>query len=358
MTEPLINIVVSADYELFLGRNYVSHDEVLFGPTYEFLQVCDELRIPLTLFADVCSVWAHEQSGLNEYVTKFERQLISAARSGHDVQLHLHPHWLFSTCRDGQWLISTDKMYLSELSQHPDTNSAPNVIRRGREYLTGLLTPVSENYRCIAFRAAGLALQPGEEELIGHLLDNGILIDSSIAKGLKVSIDTITIDYTDIPEKANWRMNRSSGISREGADGLLEVPIASFKSSLTARMGFIKRRAASVGMRRGASISRSAKQSRLANLRSLVGYNLRYLYSDPWFLLSCDTKGVNLEMLLRGFDDYITRHKNEQQISLSMINHPKLMFTPQFELFRNFCKAVRDKYGAKIRFVTYSDLIA
>ena len=45
-----IYILYSADYELFLGGNYCDENEVLINPTNDLLDLCDRLKIPLTLF--------------------------------------------------------------------------------------------------------------------------------------------------------------------------------------------------------------------------------------------------------------------------------------------------------------------
>ena len=355
MKTPIINLLITADYELFLGRNFLSDDEVLFEPTRRLLDVCGDLDVPVTFFADVCSVFAHRKHGLTEYSGKFERQMSAAMRQRHDVQLHIHPHWLFSNYLNGEWNVSTEKMYLAELGYDDTPDSAPPVIARGVRYLTELLMPEKPDYRCLAFRAAGLALQPRECELIGTLLDNGIVVDSSIIRGVKFKLDTVEVDYSRVPAAANWHMSAKTGINTLSSEGLLEIPIATFKSSLATRLGFLWRRARSVRMLRGIGISRAERQTGWSNLRTILKYNFRYLHSDPWLNLSCDTKGYDLRMLLDGFDDYVTQFPDTGEIFVSMINHPKMMFEQQFELLRSFVTECRRAYGERIRFVTCTE---
>lgn len=353
MTLPVINLLVSADYELFLGRNFGDADEVLFNPTRQLLDTCQGLQVPVTFFADVCSVWAHRKFQLNEYAESFERQLVDAYSNNHDIQLHLHPHWMNSTYRQGQWQINTNKMYMSELGYGEDPDAAPALIERGIAYLNELLGQNSLDYKCVAFRAAGLALQPNERELIRALLNHGITLDSSIAKGLKFSSDTVEVDYSETPTKANWFLSAETGISSEATEGLFEIPIATFRVGWGARMGFLVRRLRSAGMRRGAGISRSTSQTRWSNLRTLISYNMKFLYGNPWFSLSCDTKGYSLGMLLNGLDQFIRNHREDDTIYISMINHPKLMFNQQFELLRSFIVETRKRYGESIQYITY-----
>jgi hypothetical protein len=354
---PIINLLITADYELFLGRNFLSHDEVLFEPTRELLDMADRIDTPVTLFADVCSVWAHRENGLDEYADEFEHQMRDAVSRGHDVQLHIHPHWLLSRFRDGEWHISTEKMYAAELGYDSDPFSAPSVIDRGVTYLNGLLQPVKSEYKCMAFRAAGLALQPRERELIAALLENGIQIDSSVAKGVRFELDTVEVDYRKVPSSANWYMSPESGIEEDSREGLFEVPVGTFRTDISTRIGFLVRRAKSVRMLRGTGISRSKRQTRWSNLRTMLMYNLRYLYTNPWFNLSCDTKGYNLRMLLDGFDEYMRRHGADDEIFLAMINHPKMMFAQQLKLLELFVTEVGNKYKDRIRFNTFPEVL-
>lgn len=352
-----VKLLITADYELFLGRNFVGHDEVLFGPTEQLMARCEKLGVGLTFFADVCSVWAHRKFGLDDYADKFEAQMQDALRRGHDVQLHLHPHWLNSIWCEDRWQVSTDRMYLAEFGFGDGEDSAPAIIKRGVDYLHDLLHPVAPDYRCLAFRAAGLALQPDERKLISALLDHGIRIDSSVAKDLVLQLDTIEIDYRRVPTAANWYLAPASGITEDAGAGLLEIPIATFRCDLLSRLGFLFRRLRSVGMRRGAGISRSAMQTRWSNLRTMLRYNLRYLYGSPLFSLSCDTKGHNLDMLLNGLDAYLKQHTDSSPIYVAMINHPKLMFDAQFELLESFVRAARKRQGEAFSFVTTADVL-
>jgi hypothetical protein len=345
-----IIFLVTFDYEISLGKNFMPLDKVLFEPTAQVLEVCERDNIPSTFFPDVCSVWAHRNAGLNDYVEKFEAQMRDALRAGHDVQLHLHPHWLDSTYKNGDWEISTDKMYLSELGYGAADGSARALIQRGVNYLNELLLPVNPDYRCLAFRAAGLALQPGEKELIRQLLDCSIKLDVSIVKGLKMTIDTISNDYSRVPAQANWLMSPESGIEAAASNGLLEIPVASFQSGFATQLRFLVRRARSIKQMRGTTLSRAKRQSKFANLKTLVLQNLRYVIGRPQFILSCDTKGFDLKMLLAGFDDYLLKHQADEVIYVCMMNHPKLMFDDQMNLLSQFVRETRSRYD--IAYVT------
>jgi hypothetical protein len=349
-----VTCLITFDYELSLGRNFLPPEKVLFEPSKQVLDLCAKLSCPTTFFPDVCSVWAHRKYGLDAYADSFESQMKQALLAGHDVQLHLHPHWLASRFENNEWLVSTDKMYLHELPFDSSSNSAGALVRRGIKYLDDLLRPINADYNCFAFRAAGSALQPREDEIIKTLLDNGIKMDVSVTKFLTLNLDTVKIDYKIVPAHSIWRMSPESGTRLEAAEGLLEVPIATFQSGLGARIGFLWRRARSIKQRRGTTISRAKHQSRLANIRTLALQNLRYVTTNPWYILSCDTKGFNSKMILDGFHQYVKRHDTEETVYVTMMNHPKLMFDTQMKMLEDFITQTRQEYD--ITFATCTEV--
>lgn len=376
MTAPRVLVLLSADYELFLGRNFHPPEEVLFGPAAELLAACRACEVPLTLFPDVCSVWAHRRWGADAYAERFEAQLVEAAQAGHDVQLHLHPHWLWAEPAGGErgteeateaggaieWRIAADRLNLADCGFGIDEDGAPAIVRRGVEYLERLLRPHRAGYRCVAFRAGALALGPREGELIAALLAAGIRVDSSVVKGVVARSDAAVLDYAGAPAAANWWMAAETGVAVPAPAGLWEVPIATFRCPPAARVGFLARRAAAVRRMRGTGISRAARQTRWANLRTLVAGNLRYLGGDPWFVLSADTKGMTAKMLADGFDAYVRRHRGaggdgDGPIVVSMINHPKLMGGREIELFAGFVEGVRRRHGDDVAFTTFTSVV-
>lgn len=346
-----IVLLPSMDYEVFHGRNYLDDEATLFAPTRRLLDRASTLGIPLTLFADVLSVTAHRRAGLGAFVARFERQLVDAVSEGHDVQLHIHAHWEMAE-RDGdEWRLVEPRITLADY----DAAHARDIIADAASYLRMLLRKADTSYRCVAFRAGGLALQPGERALIGMLHDEGISIDSSIAPGLSMSLDTLSIDYTRLPEAANWLISAENGLDGGGDRSLLEIPIATFSLSPLERLGFVLRRLRAFRERRGAGISRAEQQTRWKNLLTLARENLRYLGAKPVFLFSADTKGFTRAMLVNGFRRFvrIQQERGESTLFVSMINHPKLMFPAQENLFFDTLAELRQVFGEQLTFNSY-----
>lgn len=349
---PHIFIAITADYEIFLGKNFYNSDIVLFEPARRLAELCSRLQAPLTLFADVCSVWAHERCGATAFVQQFESQLRNCLLAGHDVQLHIHPHWEHAYLEADNWVHDDHRIHLSEF------DDAASIIARGKNYLCDLLTPVAKQYDCIAYRAGGLALQPNEHATIRDLRNVGIRIDSSIAKGYTLKLDTITINYGEWPEHANWFISEETGLAPGARTGLFEVPVATFCMPLVDRYRFLVMRALKFRQRKGASLTRSQRQSKMESAKVLLSANLRYIQTNPRFLFSTDTKGFDAQMLVRGFASYVNLHQQNSTIYASMLLHPKLMFDDQFTLLEQVIVDLRRIYGPNLSFVTFPMILA
>jgi hypothetical protein len=353
-----IVIALTLDYEIFHGRNFVSDEETLFAPTDRILDRASAQGVPVTLFADVCSVWRHRDIGLHAFADHFEQQLVRAQAREHDVQLHVHAHWARANLSNGSWRLREPKFTLADLGFSSDEPA--QIVRRGVEYLQELLRTSDPLYRCLAFRAGGLALQSNERDLIRILRTNGIVIDSSIAKDYTLDLETVRIDYRNMPEAPNWTISQAGGLRSGSKPGLFEVPIASFPMGLKERITFLAGRARSIRERRGASLS-GGRQTRLSNLATMIRGNIRYLAGSPSFLFSADTKGLNRSMIVNGFKSYVDRHAARSPATpmfVSMINHPKLMFPKQERLMFDALAELKEHYGDALHFATFPQIAA
>ena len=97
-------------------------------------------------------------------------------RRGHDVQTHLHPHWLRARREGRRWLTHTEHFLVGDLQL--ETTKA--LLARASSYLTDLLRPVDPHYACVAFRAGNYGLQPNVEAVFAALRETGYLLDSSV----------------------------------------------------------------------------------------------------------------------------------------------------------------------------------
>ena len=67
----MLNVCITFDYELFLGKNNAPYKEILFAPTDNLIRTLSEKGVSGTFFADVCSVDAHHRLGNEKYCEDF-----------------------------------------------------------------------------------------------------------------------------------------------------------------------------------------------------------------------------------------------------------------------------------------------
>jgi hypothetical protein len=347
-------LCLTFDYEVFLGRNLAGYDDVLFEPTRQLLMSLGRRQAKATFFADVCSVWAHQRINQADYPDKFGRQLRDAIHAGHDVQLHVHPHWEYATFHDGMWTPNPQKMILNQFIED-GTRPLGAILADGIHYLNHLLQPIRENYQCNCFRAPGLALQPRESEILASLLEAGIRLDSSIAKGYHLKTDYMRLNYDNCPTVANWRVNPDTGIRKEARAGIWEVPIVTFSPGVADRLYFLFRRVRHSTQTRGFSISASGSSGRVVSVARLVTTNLRYFSPRTRFLLSTDTKGFSLSLLMDGLRQYFASCAGSDVVCAAVIGHPKLLFAQQLCLLEDFIERSRDELG--VTYITLSDAL-
>ena len=338
----MLNINISFDHEIYFGENYVSEDDVLFAPTERLMDILVENGVSATFFTDVCSVFKYEKLGFVEYPTKMAAQLKLLIANQQDVQLHVHSHWYNTEYKNKKW-ISDDESYKIHSfgfdAKDSDVLTANRIIKDGKNYLEKLLKTVDDNYQCISYRAGGFCLQP-EKELIKALVDNGIIIDSSIVKHLKSDIENHDFSYAGLPKDVNWWISQEKGIKFKGSPNLkkniFEVPIGStnkkplkwYLSKTNVPLKAPTKKGTYISTVKSEVSFLQQKRRRLQNIwNSPVHLSLDF-YRDDVLL------GI-IKQYLRSNDC----SKNDYYISV--IGHPKLMGDDHFKNMASFIKKAK-----------------
>jgi hypothetical protein len=316
-------ILYSADYELYLGENFLPETEVLVEPTIGLLAACERIRVPLTLFCDVACIWRYRQEGDDTFPDAAEAQLRDAVRRGHDVQVHLHPHWLHATREDGRWRAPADTFVVGALD-----DPAP-LLARAKAYLEELLRPVDPSYSCIAFRAGNYGLQPDCQRVLAALLETGYEVDSSLVPGLVVRDEISQVDYR------GWRWPEKNGLFYD----VYEVPIA------TARFGppdaFFRR------------LNRPApRETRGRTIREVSEVKAPLL--SGLFRLYPLELGPNARRLEKITRRYIRRVGKDVEFALS--SHPKAVGEPELDALAAYHDWLDRNY--EVEALTFRELVA
>lgn len=352
----MLNLAITFDYELFLGKNYYDSTRVLFEPTEKIIKILSEKGVPATFFADVCSVFQHDKYGLNDYSAAFAEQLQTMARENDDVQLHIHPNWLRSRMENSQWEFDQASYRIHYFDEIEDGEwTMESIIERGVDYLNRTLIPIKQDYKCIAYRAGGFAVQP-YEKLFAILQKNGVVIDSSVVINDCLSHMITGYDFRDIPKQLGWWVSRADmGQACQRDDevcaGVFEVPLLTIKNNIVERTFFPKRkRTFRTGTATGAPIQIDQKKgnSVAVKAKALLNYNQTYRR------LSMD--GMNAEYLYRKLEKIFYEYDaGNQDVYAAILGHPKAFTGGAFDNFDKLLELLL-KQKERIRIVSMTDI--
>jgi hypothetical protein len=220
----MFKILFTLDYEIH-GNGDGSPKTLMLEPTGRMMASFEKFGAKLTIMADVAEILKFKEhdaaaAGQGFSSRAIEEQLQDAVRRGHDVQLHMHASYFGAVLENGHW---KQDYSLYDLTEIP-CEKISRMIRRGKEYLAGLLSPVNPSYRCIAFRAANWSMHPSRN-ITRALVGNGILIDTSVFKG-GTSSGMVNFDYSDAFHPLfPWPTDENDVCRKDPEGRLFEFPI-------------------------------------------------------------------------------------------------------------------------------------
>jgi hypothetical protein len=284
---------------------------------------------------------------VGEFNEPYELQLIRAIKMNHDVQLHLHPHWLTSSFSDGVFVPSGD-FKLADFANLKYPHNIKGIVENAVSYLSNICQSENNDYRCIAYRGGGFNLEPETREILSALYSAGIRFDSSICHGYYYSSTLSTIDYSDVPSAPNWYISGDTGFRIEANRGIFEIPIASKSKSLfeVPTLFKLKKYLYRAPEDAGWSIHQHVNGKLPNRIRQLLSTRM----------LNFDNYTYSVDFLIKILQHYANKYKNHESIFVSGIGHPKSMRKYSFELLSGFVEKARKRYGSEIEFITYSAL--
>ena len=215
-----MNVLLTLDYELFLGSKTGSVEKCLITPMNYLLKEVASTKAFFTIFVDAAYLYMLDT--LRKYNASLEKDyclicghLNALQKKGHDIQLHIHPQWFFSEFDGKEWHLDTEHYKLCDV----DEKKMMDLFVKSKNLLDNII-----GKKTIAFRAGGFSAQP--TELLDCLFKaSGIRVDSSVCPGTSYDSDCQKYDYTHAPLKCIYLF--SSDICKEDPAGyFMEVPIS------------------------------------------------------------------------------------------------------------------------------------
>lgn len=220
-----MNIYITLDYEIYFGENHGTVEKCIIYPTSELIGIAEKHEVRFCFFVDCGFILK-----LDEYRKKYPQlendylaitqQVKYLSRTGHDIQLHIHPHWEDSYYNGERWIINVKRYKLVDFSE----NEVSDIVFRYKKVLTDLTGKT-----IFAFRAGGWCMQPFSK-LKQAFQQNNITLDSSVYRnGVYVS-ENYDYDFRSAPDKDIYKFENDP--VKENANGYFtELPISAIKNS-------------------------------------------------------------------------------------------------------------------------------
>lgn len=217
-----MKIFLTFDYELFFGSVSGSVERCLLLPTNDLLKLAEKKNVQYTFFVDIgFIIQAEKYPELQSEVEKVKNQLQDIIAKGHDIQLHIHPHWEKAIYANGKWVMNTKGAYkFSDFS----LDEIEEIFTRYKNRLESLI-----NRKVEVYRAGGWCVQPFS--LIKDIcIRLNIVADSSVFVGGYLMTEDYQVDFTDAPSKSKYRFE--DDVCVEDVNGrFIEFPISSYRYS-------------------------------------------------------------------------------------------------------------------------------
>jgi len=225
-------VLLTFDYELFLGTNSGNLQRCLLGPTSRILSQFRTLGIQGIFFVDVLFyLRLLESDATAQAASQLRVQMQEIVAQGSRIELHLHPHWLDATYIDGQWLFPSYERYrLHSLAG----SEVMNLFQSCTKVLNDIAREVRPDYELRIFRAGGFCIQPFDS-LKEALIDNHLSIDSSVAPGLFEDGDVREYDFVGAPDLAYYSFSDDPTKMQVGGR-FLELPIATYRINVWSKI--------------------------------------------------------------------------------------------------------------------------
>ncbi|MBK7964614.1 MAG: hypothetical protein IPK10_04480 [Bacteroidetes bacterium] len=202
------NLLITFDYELFLGRRSGRPLDCMLLPTKKLLELLKAHGAKAIFFVDttyLCRLKEQSKSHpeCNEDLTAIANQLIEMIRDGHYVQPHIHPHWLDAiydpSIREFD-LTNIERYRFHQLSSEDKKivfTSSVNILKE-------IINPHFPAYKINAFRAGGWSIQPFSD-FKEQFLEHSIQYDLTVVNNLYQFSNAQVFDYSDAPKEHVYR---------------------------------------------------------------------------------------------------------------------------------------------------------
>jgi len=344
----LKKIILTSDYELFLGEKTGSVEECIIKPTEKLLKMLGSSDSRMTVFWDILHFYRlleleNDYPELKADRIAIEKQILSMVRDDHDIQLHLHPHWLDANYQNGNWDFKYDRFALHNLSDEnnpDDINTVLGCVSISVKLIEDIIKMENPDFKLTTFRAGGYLVEPFQK-INDALFSNGIRIDSSVCPDFYNENEVFSFDFRNYPKKNYFKFDsKPDEINDHGK--FTEIPVSTVKIPIYRNLIFtLIRRLKYPGLengRPGSGSGYTTKSGEKSSLTRLLG-----ILTQPRI------NQLTTDSNFREKFNYVFKKVPEYS---TMILHPKLLNSHTLGILEDYLSS------KKIQFISIKDFLS
>jgi hypothetical protein len=339
------NLLLTYDYELFLGSQSGEVEDCLIRPTNRLISIMDEFGVKSAFFIDTVYLMRLKQQAETvkacaDDLIKIKLQLQEIVRKGHYIYPHIHPHWL-----DAVYLRATNEWNLDNIEKYRFTNVSKEeqrvIFKASYDILKDIVNEINPSYQIDAHRAGGWSVQPFTN--FKPLYEEyNFKYDFSVIDRYYMFTEAQFFDYSAIPRKKIYRfeddvtVESDKGKFIEFVNSTLRVrPHIKFFDRLMLKILYKVGRDYSYGKGSGQAASRIATAKPVSDEGfDMTNNNFQYIAAEQLSFIKKTT--------------YLSYIKNHDY--MHFVSHPKMVTSHNLTSFRKFLKNVVKNYTVETDF--------
>lgn len=211
-------LVVSQDYELFFQRSG-SIEKCLVEPSENLVRFAEKRGIKITFFVDagmICRMQELSSTSptLQKELSQVKVHVESLASKGHEIGLHVHPHWEDTRRLGDRWDFAGSRYQLRDFTDEEISDIFSRYTRALNDLCDGAVS---------TYRAGGFCVEPFQR-ISAALRNEGIWVDSSVVPGALLKDPEKGFNFSQVPDLPFWSFDESP-LTQVGNGSFLEVAI-------------------------------------------------------------------------------------------------------------------------------------
>jgi hypothetical protein len=298
MTEKKL-LLITFDYELFLGERSGSVQDCLISPTNKLMKILEKQNLKSYFFIDTAYLIrlkeaARDHPSAREDLESITAQLVQMVKYGHEIHPHIHPHWKDAVydAKQNEWSLQNRRYY-----------SFASLLTEQQAYLfdqsiatVRLILDIAKCDQPLdSYRAGGWTIQPFEY-FRPLFIQYGIKYEWSVLPGKYQISDAHNFDFRNAPEhnpvytfdldpckidqKGPFKELTISSFSMNPYEKWLDFKISGLLQRLGQRPAFKGNTVSSIVREQGDNQCKAGFRREIASFEGLNQFRIRKYLSD------------------------------------------------------------------------------